>query len=72
MLRAASGIGRYASLTAEEAYGVEYWPLELYKLTLAPPEQEVAGARYRPRKNGNQVLVGGWLDPIGRVGAHCS
>jgi rhamnulose-1-phosphate aldolase/alcohol dehydrogenase len=42
VLRAASGIGRYASLTPAEAYGVEYWPLELYKLTLAPPEQELA------------------------------
>jgi rhamnulose-1-phosphate aldolase/alcohol dehydrogenase len=42
VLRAASGVGRYVSLTAAEAFGVEYWPLELYKLALAPPEKELA------------------------------
>ena len=26
----------------KEAYEAEYWPLELYKLTLAPPERELA------------------------------
>src|SRR5204862_7307260 len=38
----ASAFGRYVSLTAKDAYDVEYWPLELYKLTLAPPEKEQA------------------------------
>src|SRR6185436_4093190 len=38
----AAAFGRYASLTAREAFDVEYWPLELYKLTLAPPEKELA------------------------------
>src|SRR5438094_265372 len=38
----ASAFGRYVSLTAQDAYDVEYWPLELYKLTLAPPEKELA------------------------------
>src|SRR5919201_740713 len=38
----ASAFGRYVSLTAKDAYDVEYWPLELYKLTLAPPEKELA------------------------------
>ena len=33
---------RYVSLTARDAFDVEYWPLELYKLTLAPPEKELA------------------------------
>ncbi|MBI4012750.1 MAG: bifunctional rhamnulose-1-phosphate aldolase/short-chain dehydrogenase [Candidatus Rokubacteria bacterium] len=42
VLRAASGVGRYVSLTPAEAFGVEYWPLELYKLTLAPPEKDLA------------------------------
>jgi len=42
VLRAASGVGRYVSLTPAEAFGVEYWPLELYKLALAPPEKELA------------------------------
>jgi NAD(P)-dependent dehydrogenase (short-subunit alcohol dehydrogenase family) len=30
------------SLSAKDAFDVEYWPLELYKLTLAPPEKELA------------------------------
>jgi rhamnulose-1-phosphate aldolase/alcohol dehydrogenase len=42
VISAASAIGRYVSLTPAEAFGVEYWPLELYKLALAPPEKELA------------------------------
>jgi rhamnulose-1-phosphate aldolase/alcohol dehydrogenase len=38
----ASAFGRYVSLTPRDAFDVEYWPLELYKLSLAPPEKELA------------------------------
>jgi len=38
----ASVFGRYVSLSPRDAFDVEYWPLELYKLTLAPPEREMA------------------------------
>jgi rhamnulose-1-phosphate aldolase/alcohol dehydrogenase len=38
----ASAFGHYVSLSAKDAFEVEYWPLELYKLTLAPPEKELA------------------------------
>jgi len=38
----ASAFGRYVSLSPKDAFDVEYWPLELYKLTLAPPEKELA------------------------------
>ena len=38
----AAAFGRYVSLSARDAFDVEYWPLELYKLTLAPPEKELA------------------------------
>ena len=38
----ASAFGRYVSLSPRDAFDVEYWPLELYKLTLAPPEREMA------------------------------
>jgi len=38
----AEGFGTYVSLSAKDAFAVEYWPLELYKLTLAPPEKELA------------------------------
>jgi rhamnulose-1-phosphate aldolase/alcohol dehydrogenase len=38
----ATAFGQYVSLSAKDAFDVEYWPLELYKLTLAPPEKELA------------------------------
>ena len=38
----AGAFGDYVSLSPKEAFDVEYWPLELYKLTLAPPEKELA------------------------------
>lgn len=42
VMRQASAVGRYTSVSAREAFAVEYWPLELYKLSLAPPEPELA------------------------------
>ncbi len=38
----AEAVGEYKTLSAQDAYDAEYWPLELYKLTLAPPEKELA------------------------------
>jgi rhamnulose-1-phosphate aldolase/alcohol dehydrogenase len=38
----ALAFGNYVSLTPRDAFDVEYWPLELYKLTLAPSERELA------------------------------
>ena len=43
VIRGASGIDDFTSLTEEESYAVEYWPLEIYKLSLAPPQAELAG-----------------------------
>lgn len=40
VMRGATALGRFVSLNENESYKVEYWPLELYKLTLAPPEAE--------------------------------
>ena len=54
----ASAFGRYASLSAKDAFDVEYWPLELYKLTLAPPEKELAR---------RVVLVTGGASGIGKA-----
>jgi rhamnulose-1-phosphate aldolase/alcohol dehydrogenase len=42
VISGASAFGQYLSLSARDAFDVEYWPLELYKLTLAPPEKELA------------------------------
>ena len=36
-------LGGFASLSAEEAFAIEYWPLELYKLGLKPPPRDLAG-----------------------------
>lgn len=40
VMRGATALGDFVSLSEQESYLVEYWPLELYKLTLAPPEAE--------------------------------
>jgi rhamnulose-1-phosphate aldolase/alcohol dehydrogenase len=58
VIRNAERIAPYVSLTEQEAYGVDYWPLELYKLTLAPPEAEFSR---------QVVLITGGGGGIGRV-----
>ncbi|BBU38350.1 MAG: bifunctional rhamnulose-1-phosphate aldolase/short-chain dehydrogenase [Bacillaceae bacterium] len=40
VMKGTDAIGKFVSLNENESYNVEYWPLELYKLTLAPPEAE--------------------------------
>ncbi len=58
VLRTAQSVSDYTSLSAKDTYEAEYWPLELYKLTLAPPEKELA----------RQVaLVTGAASGIGKV-----
>src|SRR5206468_62968 len=60
VLGAATSFGAYVSLSAQEAFDVEYWPLELYKLSQAPPEKELAR---------RIVLVTGGASGIGRAAA---
>lgn len=40
VMKGATTLGNFVSLNEEESYYIEYWPLELYKLSLAPPEKE--------------------------------
>jgi rhamnulose-1-phosphate aldolase/alcohol dehydrogenase len=42
VMRGAQSCGGFISLSAAESYAVEYWPLEQYKLKLAPPEHDFA------------------------------
>ncbi|MDZ4770272.1 MAG: bifunctional aldolase/short-chain dehydrogenase [Chloroflexota bacterium] len=54
-------LGGFVSLTEKEAYDIEYWPLELYKLKLAPPDRDFAG---------KVVLITGAASGIGRATAY--
>ena len=59
---ALDAFGSVVSLPEEAVFDVDYWPLELYKLTLAPPAPELAG---------HVVCVTGAASGIGRaVAAH--
>lgn len=42
VMRGTEACGGFISLSDAESYAVEYWPLEQYKLKLAPPEREFA------------------------------
>src|SRR2546426_3099516 len=42
VMHGAEACGGFISLSDAESYAVEYWPLEQYKLKLAPPEREFA------------------------------
>jgi NAD(P)-dependent dehydrogenase (short-subunit alcohol dehydrogenase family) len=42
IIAGAQAISTYSPLNAQEAFHAEYWPLELYKLTLIPPQKELS------------------------------
>ena len=56
-----TALDQFVSLTPAESYGVEYWPLELYKLSLRPPERELAG---------RIAFITGGASGIGRAAAY--
>ena len=43
VMAGAHALGGFVSLDEAESFAVEYWPLELYKLSLAPPPGELQG-----------------------------
>ena len=58
VMAGAHAVDRFVSLTPAESFAVEYWPLELYKLSLAPPPRELQG---------RVALVTGAAGGIGRA-----
>ena len=58
IVAAATSLGGYATLDDDDAFHAEYWPLELYKLTLLPTEKELAG---------KVALITGAASGIGRA-----
>jgi rhamnulose-1-phosphate aldolase/alcohol dehydrogenase len=61
IMAGAETLGGYRSLAEGDQFGAEYWPLELFKLTLAPPERELAR---------RVALVTGAAGGLGRAIAH--
>ena len=57
---AADALGGFRSLSESEAFAIEYWPLERYKLAQAPPRGELAG---------KIAVVTGGASGIGRASA---
>jgi rhamnulose-1-phosphate aldolase/alcohol dehydrogenase len=58
VIRFAAGAGGFTSLSEAEAFAVEYWPLERYKLALAPAPKEL---------DGRIALITGAASGIGRA-----
>jgi rhamnulose-1-phosphate aldolase/alcohol dehydrogenase len=58
VMAGAGAVSEFVSLTEAESFAVEYWPLELYKLSLAPAPGELQG---------KVALVTGAAGGIGRA-----
>lgn len=58
VMRGARSLGGFVSLSEAESYAIEYWPLELYKLSLKPAPRPL---------DGQVALVTGAASGIGRA-----
>lgn len=60
VMKGATSLSGFVSLSAQESYAIEYWPLELYKLSLKPALKDLEG---------HVALVTGAASGIGRATA---
>lgn len=60
VIEGAEKLGGFSSLSEREAFDIEYWPLELYKLKQKPPEKSLTGSI---------ALITGAASGIGRATA---
>ncbi len=59
-MEGSEAVGKFRSLSAAESFAIEYWPLELYKMSLKPKPKEMAG---------KVAIVTGGASGIGRATA---
>ena len=58
VMKSASSLSGFVSLSAAESYAIEYWPMELYKLSLKPAPKALEG---------HVALITGAASGIGRA-----